>query len=173
VVAACNGIHLIETAKQLDLAPFWAVIGPNREVKAHEVDRDFFAFYDTYFRTLSGDLAVSALNQHSNSADRIYQFTSVEGLFKRAYYAYHENHCMGAGRRERIERLVDVAIADPVINTLGITGVRRMIKSALSDSENYFNTIKTRFFMLDKHPHNADRFRTSFREIVEFHQDGR
>ena len=171
VVAACNGVHLIETAKQLDAAPFWAVIGPNREVKAYEIGRDFFTFYDTYFRTLSGDLAVSALNQHSNSTDRIYQFASVEGLFKRAYHAYHEKYCMGVGRRERIERLVDAAMADPVINTLGITGVRRMIKSTLSDGENHFNAIKTRFFMLDKYPHNADRFRTSFREIVELNQD--
>jgi hypothetical protein len=95
VVAACNGAYLIETANRLDRAPFWAVIGPDQEVTAGAVQRDFTAFYETYFDTLNGDAAVAALNRNASGSARIYHFISVEGLFRRAYREYHRKHCLG------------------------------------------------------------------------------
>ena len=74
VVAACNGIYLINVSTRLDRAPFWAVIGPVDEISDLELKRDFAAFYETFFQTLSGDEAVNALNKGVPVSDRVYHF---------------------------------------------------------------------------------------------------
>ena len=58
VVAACNGIYLINVSTILDRAAFWAVIGPVDEISDLELKRDFAAFYETFFKAMNGDEAV-------------------------------------------------------------------------------------------------------------------
>jgi hypothetical protein len=62
VLAACNGAHLMKVATKMDRAPFWAIIGPEVEVTAGNVEKNFGAFYKTFFDKLDGDAAIDALN---------------------------------------------------------------------------------------------------------------
>ena len=49
ILAACNGVHLIKVATKMDRAPFWAVIGPEKEITAGEAKHDFSVFYSVFF----------------------------------------------------------------------------------------------------------------------------
>ncbi|WP_020161423.1 hypothetical protein [Methylobacter marinus] len=166
VVAACNGIHLINVCTQLDRAPFWAVIGPEDEVMDLEVKRDFAAFYRKFFESLNGNDAILALNRGVQGQDRPYHFLSSIGLFKLAYIAYHRTSCQGKGKQARIEDLVTQAMKDPKCKALGVSEVRRRIKEGLAQEDRHFQNQKKRFFLMDLYPDNAIRFPITYDDII-------
>ncbi|MBY5940999.1 MULTISPECIES: hypothetical protein [unclassified Halomonas] len=166
VVAACNGIHLINVCTQLDRAPFWAIIGPEEKVMDLEVKRDFAAFYRKFFESLNGDDAMLALNRGVQGRDRPYHFLTSIGLFKRAYIAYHRTSCQGKGKQARIENLVTQAMKDPKCKALGVNEVRRRIKDRLAQEEHHFQNLKKRFFLMDLYPKNATRFPITYDDII-------
>lgn len=166
VVAACNGIHLIKVSTQLDRAPYWAVIGPTDEVYELDLKRDFASFYRKLLESMNGDDAMYALNKGVQGPDRPYHFHTSIGLFKRAYIAYHTNHCRGKGKSVRIENLVTVAMDNPVCQTLGIKEVRRQIKDDLAQEQQHFERKKKEFFFIDLYPENATRFPITYDDII-------
>lgn len=166
VVAACNGIHLIKVSTQLDRAPYWAVIGPVEDVYDLDVKRDFTSFYRKFFESMNGDDAIYALNRGVQGPERPYHFHTSVGLFKRAYIAYHKNHCRGKGRRVRVEDLVTVAMGDPACQKLGVKEVRLHIKDGLAQEEQHFQKKKKEFFLIDQCPENATRFPITYDDII-------
>ncbi|BBO69650.1 hypothetical protein DSCA_35800 [Desulfosarcina alkanivorans] len=167
VVAACNGIYLINVATILDRAAFWAVIGPVDEISDLELKRDFSAFYETFFKTMSGDEAVNALNKGVPISDRVYHFRSSQALFKRAFLNYHQTHCVGKGKKIRLEALISEAMKDPATRAKGVNWVRKRIKAELSKERKQFIKFKDRFFMIDLFQKNAERFSLSYEDVIE------
>ena len=167
VMAACNGAHLIKVSTKLDRAPFWAVIGPDQEVLAGEVERDFGAFYKKFFETLDGDLSIKELNRGANRKNRTYHFLSAVGLFVKAYTKYYKSHCIGKRRRERIEYLTTQAMKNPDVQRRGVTWTRKKIKEGLAKEDAHFDKLKNRYFFIDSYPENARRFFLSRDEIIE------
>ncbi|VVS95375.1 hypothetical protein [Desulfoluna spongiiphila] len=165
VVAACNGIHLINVSMKMDRAPFWAVIGPTEEISQNLIDRDFKAFYTTFFETLSGDEAVKALNANSPNGKRLYHFRSAPALFIRAFKQFYKTQCIGKGKKKRIENLLTMSLTIPKIQQNGITWARNQIKTSLKDED--YSNIRDRYFMIDLYPENSDRFDINFNNIIE------
>jgi hypothetical protein len=167
VLAACNGAHLIKVATKMDRAPFWAIIGPEVEVTAGDIEKDFGEFYKIFFDKLDGDAAVDAINQGVARPDRKYHFLSVTGIFIRAYTRYYNNHCIGKGKRKRREDLLTQAMQNPEVQKRGINWARRKVKEGLAGDAEHFNKMKDRFFFIDKYPENAGRFTLSYDELLE------
>ena len=167
ILAACNGVHLIKVATKMDRAPFWAVIGPEKEITAGEAKHDFSVFYSVFFKDLDGDAAIEALNGGVKNGDRKYHFLSAEGLFARAYRRYYKSHCIGKGRRERIENLVTQAMKNPDVRRMGVKLVRDKIKQGLSEEDKHFAKLKNRFFFIDLFQENAARFKIKRDDIIE------
>ncbi len=149
VLAACSGAHLIKVATKLDRAPFWAIVGPDENVTAGSIEKKFGAFYTVFFNKLNGNEAMTALNQGKNSQDRKYHFFSAIGLFIKAYNKYHQNHCVGKSKKERIEHLITEALKDPAVREKGIGWAREQIKSQIGNEEKYFCKYVENFFMID------------------------
>ncbi len=166
VLAACNGAHLIKVATKLDRAPFWAIIGPEVEVTAGAVERDFGAFYSTFFETLDGDAAIAALNRGVTDSSRQYHFLSAAGLFVRAYSRYYNDHCVGKGRRKRVEELVTRALEKTEVRRRGVKWTRQRVKEGLKNEEQRFDKMKDRFFFIDSFPENAERFSLSYQGVL-------
>lgn len=166
VLAACNGAHLINVSLKMDRAPFWAIIGPENEVKAGDVEKDFGAFYSTFFESLDGDAAVDALNSGVERKERKYHFLSAPGLFSKAYTKYYKSHCIGKGRQKRIEDLTTQAMNHPEIKKHGVTLARAKIKEGLASKDDHFLKLKKRYFFIDCFPENAGRFTISREEII-------
>ncbi len=166
VLAACNGAHLIKVATKLDRAPFWAVIGPEVEVTAGAVERDFGAFYSKFFETLDGDAAIYALNRGITDSGRQYHFLSAAGLFVRAYSRYYKDYCVGKGRRERVEKLVTRALNNTAVLQRGVKWTRQQVKEHLNNEEQHYNKMRDRFFFIDSFPENAYRFSLSYQDFL-------
>jgi hypothetical protein len=167
-LAACNGAHLIYTARKLDRAPFWALIAPANEITAGEIEVDFKSFYETFFKTLSGDKAVAALNQGIIGNDRKYHFFSIEGLFLKAYAKYITTHCIGKGRQKRIERLLTESRKNLDVRKLDISDIRKKIKDELKNKgKSWFYKAKKRFFFEDMYPENEKRFLITYEQVVD------
>ena len=166
VLAACNGIYLINVATKLDRAPFWAIIGPEVEVKAGEIQRDFGAYYTKFFESLDADAAVYELNRGVTDSSRQYHFISAAGLFVRAYVSYHNTYCIGKGKRERVESLVTQAMEQPDVRQRGIKWARQYIKNGLKNEEDHFNNLKRKFFFIDQFEENEDRFTIQYDQVL-------
>ncbi len=167
VLATCNGAHLIKVSTAMDRAPFWAIIGPEVEVKAGDVERDFGAFYKTFFESLDIDAAFDALNQGEPRPERKYHFLSATGLFIRAYTRYYKNHCIGKGRHERVEVLTTQAMQNPDVRLRGVKWARKKVKEHVAAEDAHFDKLKDRFFFLDCFPENAERFPLSRDDILD------
>lgn len=167
VMAACNGAHLIKVATKLDIAPFWAVIGPDQEVTFDSVEVNFKAFYTEYFDGLSGGKAVYALNQGSTVTNRKYHFFSSLGLFVKAFRAYYNGSCVGKGRKKREEELLTEALQNPAINAKGVPWARKTLKEQIRNVECQYNRYLNKFFMMDLFSENKERFNLPYKEFLK------
>ena len=170
VVAACNGAHLIKVSTKLDAAPFWAIIGPEVEVPAGDIQDNFGEFYKSFFTNLDSGKAISVLNQGKSRSERQYHFLSAVGLFSRAYLKYYKSHCIGKGKKERIEALTSQAMQNPDVKRHGVNWARKQIKKGLAAEDQHFKKIKNRFFFLERYPENRNRFMISREEIIGVNQ---
>ncbi|GAA0231210.1 hypothetical protein [Marinomonas primoryensis] len=166
VIAACNGAHLINVSTRLDAAPFWAIIGPEVEVTAGHIQDNFSRFYESFFSDLDGDKAIGMLNEEAEHQDRTYHFLSAAGLFSRAYRAYYKSHCVGKGKKERIERLVSEAMKNPNVKKRGVAWARQQVKKGLASEDQHFDKLRKRFFFIADFPENDARFPLSKDDIV-------
>jgi len=164
-LAACNGIHLMKTATKLDRAPFWAIVGSDREITHHEALKGFAAFYYSLLNNSNGDAAIDELNRATENPETIFFFKSSLGLFATAYRKYEEEFCGGQGLQKRLNVLLSEALKSPTVKAKGVNWARRYIKNTIR-SENPFEAQRDRFFMLDLYPENADRFAITRDEIM-------
>jgi hypothetical protein len=167
VVAACNGINLIKCCTKLDRAPFYAAIGPETEIKAGKIERDFRAFYSKFFEDLNGDDAVRVLNDGKEGSERTYHFFSSLGIFANAYRKYHSDHCVGKGLAARREELLTSLLRSPEVKKRGFKWIRKMVKEALSHEDEHFLELRDRFFFVDKFPENKERFDLSLSDVLQ------
>jgi len=166
LLASCNGAHLIKVVTKLDRAPFWAVIGSNIEVTVGSVEQNYGEFYRVFADNLDGNAAMKALNQGKQDQEREYHFLSALGLFVKAYSQYHNDYCVGKGKKQRIENLLSKALKDPKVWHRGIKWIRQTLKDGLgSDEENFLNYHKE-FFMIDLFEGNAQRFQLTFNDLL-------
>lgn len=169
IIAACNGAYFINTAVKLDRAPFWAAIGPDKEVAFGSIERNFGEFYREFFNELSGDMAMAALNQGKTGADREYHFFSSIGLYIKAYKKYHTENCVGSSRKQREEYLLTEALKLPEVKRKGISWARKIVKEQLRNTENTYNKYFNSFFMIDYFRENEKRFHMPFNEFLDKH----
>jgi len=167
IIAACNGAHLIKVSTKLDAAPFWAIIGPEVEVTAGHIQDNFGRFYESFFSDLDGDKAINILNEGAAHSDRTFHFLSAAGLFSRAYRTYYKSHCVGKGKKERIEQLVTEAMKNPDVKIRGVSWARQQVKQGLACEDQHFEKLRKRFFFIDQFPENDERFPLSREQIVE------
>jgi hypothetical protein len=165
VMAACHGAHILRMAIEMDRAPFLAAIGTEKEVTAGHVELAFKAFYETFFETLSGDQALTALNQHD--FERTYRFIDAEDFFLSAYRSYYKSSCRGKGKKVWTEDLLTKALRNPAVSKkYGVTGARKLIKFSLSNEAQDFEQFKSGYFMFDLFPDNKKRFTTNYEQAV-------
>jgi hypothetical protein len=111
VSAACFSMHAIMEIDIGSPTPFFAMIAPENTVNFGFVERRTIPFYEAVF---SGVDVVSAHEQHLAPSFKPFlcEQMLLVGLTK-----YVRNHCMGKGRKKRIEDLVTKAVAGGLPNT--------------------------------------------------------
>ncbi len=166
VLAACNGANLIKTVSQLDRAPFFALIGPTKDVTTGSIEKNFDAFYKEFLSSYDGDKAIATLNNGKSLQDREYHFFPVMSLFVEGFKKYYQENCVGKALQSRVENLLSKAMSDPLIRKKGITFIRRNIKQGLKDVEHAYNNYLNKFFMTDIYEENKERFNFPYDEYI-------
>jgi hypothetical protein len=111
VSAACFGMHAITEISIGSPAPFFALIAPESAVTFGFVEQRTAPFYERVFKGLD---IVSAHEQYLAPSFKLFlcEKMLLVGLAK-----YVRNHCIGQGRKKRIEDLLTKAVADGLPNT--------------------------------------------------------
>ena len=130
-MSACYGAYAHQILDISKRAPFFALIGPNKELLPNDLISDYTAFYRVLFKTLDGSKALAALKSSATSGGRIYTFLSSVGLFLNIWSAYHSLRCTGRGKQQRINELITEARELFQLSTEAIPELRRYFKQCL------------------------------------------
>jgi len=174
VLAACNGSSLVnvvvETIRENKLAPFFWLIGPNKEVTAGSIERNFKSFYEILLIKYDLAAAIKVLNDGTEENNcKNYELYTVEEVFSKGYANYIAFYCGGKNKQSRIEMLVSLARKTLILRGSKISSFRQIIKNGLKPAniKKQFAIDKQTFFMETLFPENKNRFVINYEKINE------
>lgn len=164
---ACQSAYAFKAASITMACPVFGLLAPEQIVQAGSVSDGFVAFYKALIS--SGDLnsAFNAFAKKKNGSNYALIFSQV--LFEKAARNYIEQHCMGKGLKQRIEKVISEVVNNDI--DIPLKKARKLIKQNLGfpQAENIHN-FHTKFMMIDLYPDNKDRF---IFNAVKFEQEVR
>jgi hypothetical protein len=167
VLATCFGGSFARAITTVDRAPVLGLIGPTREITIGEVEIDFPAFYQTFFKTASLKEAIAALSARAQS--NLYYRTTAEQFFYDVWASYKRNACSERQIDERARRMYRQAKSQNLPRTPGIGQLRRRLRS---EEKRLFEKYRDRYFMYDINTSNRTRFPVTYKE-AEIYVSGR
>jgi hypothetical protein len=152
VVAACTGAALLKITSPSDRAPFWALIGPTKEVTAAELEKAYRALYLTLLSSKSSSKAIEAMDAATDHGS--FLRTTSQGLFEKVWAGYKKEHCSSEAIEARIKRIQEqIRQQGRPLPTVGA------LKSQLIGREpKVFEHYRATFFMYDLVPEHSNRF---------------
>jgi hypothetical protein len=157
VVAACNGRGLLEIVQPTDRAPVWGLIGPNRVVKAGEVEVANRAFYRTLFSERDGGIAWQAMNAAVDPLAKSYSFFGALAVFRFVFAGYLATEgtpeALARRRKAVIARLVSDGL-DPDLVHAG----EPALTAYIGNHQARFDEARAHFFFVDLCPDHRERF---------------
>jgi hypothetical protein len=162
VMAACNGRGLLEIVQPTDRAPMWGLIGPNRIVRAGEIEDANRAFYAAFFRTRDGDIGWNAMNA-AVPGPRTFSFYGAKPVFRYVMSSYFSEFCNVDSLAERKKRVLDTLVADGMSAEL-VPAAETVISGYIGDHRTRFEEARAHFFFFDLCPEHDERFRVSLDE---------
>lgn len=145
VMAACHGLHLIESIEINLPCPFYFLIGPEHSVTSGIIEDSMLPFYKTLYTTKHIAEAFSVL-------DPLFQQFLAEKFFVIAFAKYLKNACLGKAGRNRVERLVSEAMATSPLNPERIKQARKFFKKQVRARKTHFIR-RASLFLHGKHLH--------------------
>jgi hypothetical protein len=107
VLAACEGINLIESMQPVERAPFAMLIGPMRVVYDGEIERGCLAFYKTLFSSRDGGAALRAMNDSVALNGKTFSSVPARAAFTAVFRRYFAELCTEEALAEREQAIVD------------------------------------------------------------------
>ena len=165
VIAACDGINLLQIIEVTDRAPVRAIIGPNGEVGEDEIDRANLAFYGTLFK--EGD-AVAAWRAMNNAvAPQItFSVTTADYMLRYVFHHYLKVMCS----EEALAKREDAPAERMLRERLPLDKVehfKERFRVYAHDHPGHLDRIKKHFFLCDLYPENVARFDVTFEDCLD------
>jgi hypothetical protein len=152
---ACESAYAYKAASITKACPVFGFLAPEKEVEAGGVNDGFIAFYKSLIK--SGSLN-NAFHAFADATDgKKYAFIFSPHIFEKAAFNYLTQHCMGQGRKKRLENVVSQAVAE---TGLPVNKARKQLKSELSKPQALpLKRFHEKFMMCDLYPENRKRFK--------------
>jgi hypothetical protein len=162
VLSTCYGAYLTTIVLPTDRAPCFGLVGPTKVLAAEHLLRSFSRFYRELLASGSASEAVRQLNLGAGESGLNYSLTDAEHFFAMTNEKYFEKHCTNSQYEKR---------AGKIIEELRKRGTppptKGWLKKFYKGTERaYFEKFKTRFFMIDLYPENANRFTINYQDII-------
>ena len=162
VLSACYGAYLTTIVLPTNRAPCFGLVGPTKVLGAEYLLRSFSRFYQELLASGSGSEAVKQLNLDTGESGLNYSLTDAETFFTMVNEKYFGRYCTNSQYDKRateiIEQLKAMGKSAPRIGWIK--------KHYRRTQKQYFEKLKTRFFMIDLFPENATRFTIKYEDIM-------
>lgn len=161
-MAACHGLHLVQTLMPGDESPAWAILGPYEQVLPSDIRRCFQAFYRTLVTNQNLNAALEALKAADKSWPDSWKFQNAELYFAYVFGLYLNTYADPREFESRVAECVDRLVLHGVSET---DALRASVRTAFADEEGAFDFVKRQFVMLDRYPDNEPRFPIDLAEV--------
>ncbi|MCE5319176.1 MAG: hypothetical protein LLG04_17665 [Parachlamydia sp.] len=159
ILATCYGGSFARAIRLMDRAPVLGLIGPTRKVIVKAVEKDFPAFYKTFFETLSLKKALNALI--ANAPNDFYYRTTAERFFYEVWASYKEVQCTDQEICNRARKMYKELKMEGLERTPSVGQLKRLI---CSGEPAEFDKNRDTFFMFDIYESNRARFPVTYKE---------
>lgn len=164
VLAACEGLWGLRMAQPVTRAGFLALLGPNRTLKAGQLQVAVQRFYSTLFRDRNGNAAIDAMNAALAPEPAAFGIVNAEMLFMQVWQAFLADQCTEPELSRRVDGIIfrnaarfreEHGVEMPVEVT---EETRRLAKLHVEAVDDQFTECRRHFFFIDLCPENDQRF---------------
>jgi hypothetical protein len=159
VMATCFGAYTSSVISLLDRAPFWGIVGPEKEILPEVVFSNLKSFYSDFFQNGASANPLKTLSSENSSEMK---FITSEWFFVKAYEYYERNLCNEVVLHERAERLVEKLISQGATNLPSIDVIKLNIGP---HGEDFFRQAQRNFFMVDLYQENVDKISSNYNHL--------
>ncbi|WP_344766085.1 hypothetical protein [Pedobacter ginsengiterrae] len=141
-LATCFGAYIINAIEPTKKSPFYAFVGPTREVSNSAVEVGFYEYFDVLLNTNDFNEAIEALNSANPGLPVPFICKSSEEVFDQACNLFLKRHENKDFRRKRVQELIDRARKNPILKVKFSKAEMRTHFSKLLKSRYQANGIK-------------------------------
>jgi hypothetical protein len=154
-LAACHGAYIQATLDTQSEAPCWALMGPSGVVSPPDLVSSYSAFFLKLIAEKDADAAMRALHDAPERNAQYFLHTS-EDFFMEVFSLFRKENGSRMNLEDRVKRFGGTLkkMGLPVDDTW-LRGT--MVRSEMQILAKFF----TRFFFIDEHPENVDRFKSA------------
>lgn len=158
MMSSCYGSWLFGAIDAGDRAPFWAMIGPDRELSPSDLLSSWIAFYTVLFETNDGAEAWRAANRLPKQEPVVFAFFSALDTFHLVLYGYFKNYGHPVGIERRVSKLL------MQWHIFGPPKPPPPFRKWMTAHQWQFSKYWRQFFLVDLYPANATRFAITYEE---------
>jgi hypothetical protein len=156
LMSSCYGSWLFGAIDPGDRAPFWAMIGPDRELSPETLLSSWMEFYKVLFETNDGAIAWRAMNQLEKPQPVTFAFFSAIHVFQLVLYGYFKEYGNVRGIERRAARL------HMQWHLFGPPTPPPPFAKWIGAHQWQFAKYWRKFFLIDLYPENALRFHLTY-----------
>lgn len=157
-LAACDGIQGTKMPQVMRRAPFYAILGPKRDVYPGEVLRGRRAFYRKVIVDAEGLKAMTFLNATIDPDEDTFQIFNCEQLFRNIWSWYLDGTTVDEIMRPLLERKLAERNAERRMSDAEVIELRNYVENYVRDYPARFEESRRCFFMIDRFARNDGRF---------------
>lgn len=157
ILATCYGGSFAGAIQTIDRAPVLGLIGPTHEVKTHQLEAGFPAFYRTFLETSSMKMAIDTLNE--TVPNNPYYRTTAERFFYDVWASYKRIHCTKQEIEDRARKMYREAKTQKLPRNPSVGQLKRLI---LGGERELFEKCRDIYFMYDIYSSNRMRFPVTY-----------
>jgi len=156
LMSSCYGSWLFGAIDAGDRAPFWAMIGPDRQLSPEVLLASWTEFYRVLFAASDGAVAWRAMNELERPKPVTFAFFSAIAAFQLVLYGYFKQYGNPRGMERRVARLaMQWHLFGPPIPPPPFA-------KWMGAHQWQFAKYWRQFFLIDLYPANASRFSLSY-----------
>jgi hypothetical protein len=157
-LAACHGMWGIKMAQPMDRSPFFAILGPKKEVEPGQIVRGLRAFYRKVLVKRDGLNAMDAMNNIANPDEDLFRIFICEQLFRNVWDWYLEGTSTEEHIAPRVQKLIAEAQARRPHSPGETADLEIRLRNYILDYPVRFEESRRHFFIIDRFPGNDARF---------------
>jgi len=164
-LSACEGVQGTEMAQVMRRAPYYAILGPQRDVYPSEVLRGLRAFYRKVIVDGDGMKAMDYLNATIDPDADTFQIFNCEQLFRTIWRWYLDGKTVDEIMGPVFEEMLARRHAERPMTDTEVVEMREYVGRYVRDYRPRFEESRRHFFMIDRFPGNNARFNLVLEQV--------